>query len=318
MSCCLLIFVFCNSVKAASFDIPDIEEEIFVGDTIKVPVYVESEDERVSIVHVVIDFPRELFWAKSFTFARGWVPVLGVEFDGIDNGKGEIVKTGGFEDTFMGRQLFGTIEFIAIRDGIAEIKPNGTSYIFDTKNESLLLGEIQTSLISISKKELDSTSSPQAVESAPSQLFDIRLELERSELKDPSQLATQVLFQSFGTVPTPVDMEFLIIDESGKIWSSWNDNTVVETEGLFTKRFPELELPIGAYTLHLNTRYAGSIVDSFHADFRIVRPAVWWWIGGSVAITLILGLAVLLLVQFRRTRDKTKILKTNNQNHGTE
>ncbi len=291
--------VFAVNVQAASFDIPDIEEEIFVGDTIKVPVYVESEDERVSIVHAVIDFPRELFWTKSFTFARGWVPVSGEEFDGIDNGKGEIIKTGGFEDTFMGRQLLGTIEFIAIKDGIAEIKPKGTSYIFDTKNENLLLGEIQTSLISISKKE--------SVENAPSQLFDIRLELESRELYDGSKLTAHVAFQSFGTVPTPVDMEFLIIDESGKIWSSWNDSVVVETEAAFTKRFPELELPIGAYALHLNTRYAGSIVDSFHADFRIVRLVVWWWIGGSVTITLILGLAVLWLVQFRRTRDKLKI-----------
>ncbi len=283
--------------EAASFDIPDVGEKISVGDTVKVPVYVYSGDKRVSVVHAVINFPRELLWAKSFTFAGGWVPVSGEEFDGVDNGKGEIVKTGGFEDGFTERQLLGTIEFVAIKDGIALIKPGNVSYIFDSQNENLFLGEIQTSSISISKKEL--------IENTPPQLFDIRLELPMSELHDGSELTARVSFQSFGTVPTPVDMEFLIIDESGKIWNSWNDSTVVETEGLFTKRFPELELPVGTYALHLNTRYAGNVVDSFHAEFRIV-PLAWWWILGVIGV-LILVFAVYRLFHLGRTRDKRKL-----------
>ncbi|MBI2100269.1 MAG: hypothetical protein HYT48_02945 [Candidatus Vogelbacteria bacterium] len=284
--------------EAASFDIPDVREEISVGDTVKVPIYVDSGDKRVSIAHAVINSPRELLWAKSFTFAGGWVPVSGEEFDGIDNGKGEIIKTGGFEDGFAERTLFGTIEFIAIKDGVAEIKLGNESYIFDSQNTNLLSGELKTFTVPILPRE--------SMTDVPPHLFDIRLELERPVLNDPSQLTAHVAFESFGAAPTPVDMEFLIIDESGKIWSSWNDSIVVETEAVFTKRFPELELPIGAYALHLNTRYAGSVVDDFHTDFRIVPLAWWRWVLGAIG-ALILGLALYWLFSLERMRDRRKL-----------
>ena len=288
-------FLTCvHSAEAASFTIEGIDEAVFVGDSIRVPVFIHPESEAISIVGADIHFPRELLWAKSFTFAGGWVPVSGEEFDVIDNGKGEIRKTAGFEDAFMERQLFGTIEFIAIKDGIAEMKPGNNSYIFDSKTENLFSKESKTFTIQISQRE--------SAASAPPQLFDIRLEVERSALNDPGELSARVVFQSFGSAPTPVDMEFLIIDENGKILASVNDSIIVETESLFTKRFPELMLPVGIYTLHLNTRYAGSVVDDFRTDFRIVRPAQLWWALGGAAAALILGFATYRLFRFMRMR----------------
>lgn len=61
------------------------------------------------------------------------------------------------------------------------------AHLFDPQNKNLLSEGAKTFSISTSQKE-SSLSAGQAGENAPPQLFDIRLELERSELHDPSQL----------------------------------------------------------------------------------------------------------------------------------
>lgn len=103
----------------------------------------------------------------------------------------------------------------------------------------------------------------------PDQLFDINLELENATISDISELVARVIFVSFGAVPTPVDLTFVIEDEDrNEVYRSTGKITV-ETEALFTQTFEELELLDGTYTVVLQTLYNTDVFDEFRQDFKI-------------------------------------------------
>ena len=111
-------------------------------------------------------------------------------------------------------------------------------------------------------------------EELPSQLFDISLELDNTTVSDIANLVARVIFESFGTEPTPVDLTFRILDEQAKEVHREKDSIVVETEAVFTKKFEGLTFPKGKYTLVLKTLYNVDVEDEFRADFEIVEEKV--------------------------------------------
>lgn len=129
--------------------------------------------------------------------------------------------------------------------------------------------------------------------SIPAQLFDIRLLVADQMLRNVAELSARVTFTSFGTVPTPVDMTFSIIDAEGReVWRSANPDTItVETEEVFDKDFTDLTLPDGSYILRLHTHYNINVEDIFETPFSIEAETAaadtcakwwllcwWWWI----------------------------------------
>ncbi len=144
-------------------------------------------------------------------------------------------------------------------------------------------------------------------EAVPSQLFDIRLFLDRQTVPQLKDLVARVVFASFGRMPTPVAMTFTIMDKQRKELVTSVDTTTVETEKVFVKRFGETPLAKGDYVLRLHTRYNTDVEDDFDAPFTLsgVEDVKGWcflvtWIG-IVAFTLI----VLLVVKRLRTGRKT-------------
>lgn len=296
-------FVFCVSVNAASFEFDNASESVKAGDVVRILIFIDSKDEseRVSIVNARFIFPRELLWAKSFILASGWVPVAGEEYHILDNGTGMVYEAAGIESEAATRVLFGTLEFIAVGEGIAEIEIGKGSFIFNRENKNILEEYDPFAGISIGKKNtiVNITASPLG-EVFPLALFDIHVKLSEDTLSSGDTLISSVMFENFGQAPTPVDMFFLITDETGKIYDSSKGSAVVETESVFIKKFEDLNLPPGNYTFNVNTRYNVNIEDDFRIPFIVRSDVYLWWIVSGVSFLLL----VFILAFFSRSRKK--------------
>ena len=106
-------------------------------------------------------------------------------------------------------------------------------------------------------------------EEKPKQLFDISFEIDESLILDIRDLTSRVTFESFGSEPTPVEMTFVIQDEDKKQVYLEKESIVVETENIFTKKFENVKLDFGKYTLLLKTLYNEDVEDVFLKEFEI-------------------------------------------------
>ncbi len=141
-----------------------------------------------------------------------------------------------------------------------------------------------------------------APEGIPEQLFDINLEIDEPLVANIQELTSRVVFISFGRAPTPVDLTFIILDELGRQVHTEKGYLVVETEVVFTKKFEELELSPGKYTLVLNTFYDIDVKDEFSQDFEIIekpRPSIfkslWFWL-----LIVVIPALVITIIQRKR------------------
>lgn len=116
---------------------------------------------------------------------------------------------------------------------------------------------------------------PEEESIVPSQLFDIALIIDDPLVDDSRALSARVTFTSFGTEDTPVDMEFVVLDASGKERYTTTGKTVIQTEGIYNQAFADLIIPDGKYTLVLKTRYSGDIKDEFRATFEVKSRRHW-------------------------------------------
>lgn len=141
-------------------------------------------------------------------------------------------------------------------------------------------------------------------------LFDIRLTIDNSLLDKPSDLVSRTRFESFGSVPTPVNLTYKIIDSLGAISFSENDNVTVETEQLVTKEFTNLNIESGKYTLVLATAYGDNVQDEFKVNFEVKESsflknnlAMIFWI-----IAVIIVSSIITIATFRLKKSKKKEL----------
>lgn len=149
-------------------------------------------------------------------------------------------------------------------------------------------------------------------ETLPSQLFDIRLLLDRSEISRTEDLVARVTFESFGRVPTPVEMTFSVIGADGiELWKSV-DTTTVQTSAVFVKRLADVgELAPGSYTLRLHTLYNTNVEDDFEAPFTIApKGAGWnwvpWFVGGLLLLLALLILRRRLIMHHRKEKSRRR------------
>jgi|GEM_PF-788950 len=142
----------------------------------------------------------------------------------------------------------------------------------------------------------------------PSQLFDINLVIDEPTITTVEDLYARVVFTSFGTEPTYVDLTFDILDSNNQIVHTEIGNITVLTESVYNQEFSGFTLPIGKYTLRLTTLYNSSVEDEFIQSFEIVSESSktcsslfglcwWWWI-------LILVLIVVLWRILRKKNNK--------------
>lgn len=275
----LTVFLVLPSIAyGASFEFVVPDGVVHAGDTVHVPVYINTQESGTLVAQPDLSFSEKMLWVRSFTFAPGWLPVVGEEYQLLDNGRGVLRRTAGFEGSVSGRVFFGTITGIARGEGVGSLSVSDRSFILNDNNEDILR-ERHSAQWEVKTRSTGSN--------APLELFDIHLDLEGETftMKDP--VVARVFFQSFGRVPTPVDMFFTVTDEYGNVIASSEENIVVETEAVFTKRFENLDLSRGDYILHVITRYNAGVEDSFTKPFSVVLSKRLWWAFGAVGIGVI-------------------------------
>lgn len=277
-----------------------------LGDTIRVPVYIDAGDESVSIALLRVTFSREMLWAKLFIPAPGWLTVPGEEYNVLDNGRGSVRVASGFEGGVSGRVFFGTLEFVAVGSGITDVIIETDSILLNLRNKNIATAPntLASRIMVTSLKDLDVGN--------PAQLFDIRLLLERQVFSSNEPIPIRITFESFGVVPTPVDIFFTITDKSGKIFATSHESLVVETDATLSKQFEHLSLPPGEYEIRMNTRYNVNVEDGFHASFRIRREVESYYAAlGAVLFAIVAGIAYFFWLRRKSPSRTQRVLKDN-------
>jgi hypothetical protein len=139
----------------------------------------------------------------------------------------------------------------------------------------------------------------------PLELFDIRMNLEDSSLESSSDLIAIVVYESFGTIPSKVDLKFEIFSEDGDLVYYRDDFIVVEVEEVRRYDFSDLDLFDGSYELVLITEYGDGVRDEFRQKFRVGKKVSlldYWWV---FFVVLIL---VIFIIFIRRKKSKEDLL----------
>ena len=154
-----------------------------------------------------------------------------------------------------------------------------------------------------------------SVEGLPEQLFDITFNLEDISISGVGELFGIVTFESFGTVPTLVNLTFIILNEAGNEIYREEGSITVTTEEVLRWNYETLgELPDGKYTAVLNTLYNVDVFDEFRQEFEIKKRVVgitgkaidWVFDGGKWWLSSVFGLGLLVWFAWRLIGKKRK------------
>ncbi len=121
-------------------------------------------------------------------------------------------------------------------------------------------------------------------------LLDIKLELESNSLAKSSDLFAFIKFDSFGDVPTLINLDYVITDADGQVVYEEVGDVTVETEKSITKDFKNLNLKKGEYTLYLRTLYNIEVRDEFKQTFVVKGPSA-----GEIISWLIVALGLVFV-----------------------
>ena len=129
------------------------------------------------------------------------------------------------------------------------------------------------------------------------QLFDIKFSLVQGTVKSPDELVAHVIFESFGTEPTPVNLKYAIINDVGDVVYLIEENTIVETEKILTRDFKSLVLDDGEYTLILTTLYNGDVEDEFRQKFVVKNLDYSWMVWSSGILNFVLVFVLIFVLR---------------------
>ena len=110
---------------------------------------------------------------------------------------------------------------------------------------------------------------------APKELFDIRMDLVDTSIKNSSDLLATVTYQSFGSIPTPINLTFEVRDLQGNVLYSKKGNITVTVEEVRTYDFLDLVLSPGEYQFVFTTLYNRNVYDEFKQNFVVESPNVF-------------------------------------------
>ncbi len=100
-------------------------------------------------------------------------------------------------------------------------------------------------------------------------LFDIRMDLEDTSIRSSKDLVAVVIYESFGLVPTPVNLTFEIFDLNGNLVYLKNGFIIVTVKKIRKYNFPDLVLKNGRYEFVFTTVYNKNISDKFRSKFEV-------------------------------------------------
>lgn len=170
--------------------------------------------------------------------------------------------------------------------------------------------------ISPKNKNFDESGGSSNFSSKPDYLFDIKLEIQGKNLKSQEPLNAILKFESFGTKPTPAHINYIILGDYNKEVYSETEDIIVETEKIITKKFGNLNLMGGQYTLDVRVDY-GNVTDDFKQDFFVEESQTYSagtssWVpnlGGNIYLffiggVLVIGVLLTIYVRYKKIRDE--------------
>lgn len=104
----------------------------------------------------------------------------------------------------------------------------------------------------------------------PKQLFDITFKLDKKNIYNSEELESIIIFESFGTELTPVNLTFIILNSNGEERYRANSSISVMTEEIVKWHYDSLNLSVGKYIAILETNYNG-VFNEFKQEFEIIN-----------------------------------------------
>ncbi len=143
----------------------------------------------------------------------------------------------------------------------------------------------------------------------PKELFDITFNLEDRTIVHSSELIGIITFESFGNVPTLVDLTFIILDEGGNEMYRKVGEITVTTEEVLRWNYEGLELGHGKYVAVLETLYNVDVKDEFRQEFEIKeeRGMNWRWIIGGAIVVIIILIIIFVVKKKKWMKRKIKV-----------
>lgn len=309
----LSFFTVSAAQASTNFSLYPLKINVKEGQTFRVAVSVNPKGVKNYTIKTSLKFPADLVSLKTWTYANDWMPLKKSAYDSFSNINGTLVKTAGYPEGFDKTTNFGSAVFAAKKSGTGVIEFASDNLALGADNSNLYGGGNQVALVisdlnTTTPSDLTnpetSSSTPEEVnppvgEQAPTQLFDIVLEIDSYNISKIEDLTSRVTFMSFGKVPTSVDLTFDILDANGQIIHTEKDNITVETEQVITKRFSGFALQPGKYTLRVTTLYNTSVKDEFSQPFAVSRAASSFTsFNYSIVLYLLILFLILLIIFF--------------------
>ncbi len=235
---------------------------------------------------------------NAWSSTLGWIPFSGVTIDT----SGKLTGRAGTAGSTAGRINFDCSNCSVITDWRpASVRTSSSTLPSTTSSSSNNSNASATPTPASFLNNLTNTFSPnngsKSTSENPSQLFDIALIIDQPLIDNSSKLAARVTFTNFGTKDTPVEMEFVVLDQAGKESYKTTGKTVIQTEGVYNQAFKNLKIPDGKFTLLLTTVYNVNVKDQFRQPFEVrsqknILNFLWGW--GLLIIPLLFLLLIIL------------------------
>jgi len=286
----LVLFLSIAPASAAtdiSFSLEN--QEVLEGDIFDVVVTLDPKGEINFTVLLELKYPSDLLEAIAFKFKDEWTPIIQSTYDFIDNEAGIITKTAGVPGGFSEKRVFGVISFKARKEGLAVVNVGKNSLALNRKNKNTFNEFLPEAKINIKGERGEG--------GIPDKLLDISFDVEDYSIENVNDLLSKVSFYNFGESSTSVDLTFVIRDEKGKEIYMGKENVTVHTGEVLNKKFEDLDLSPGKYTIDLETVYDSDVSDKFTQDFKVV-PEKKFFQERKFLETMLFVLLLLLIIIF--------------------
>ena len=129
-------------VFAATLSLSPANVSVKQGQTFNAVVSLDPQGSKDYTAKMELKFPADLLEVKSFSFAgnSSWIALAQPGYDLIDNANGVLVKTAGYPGGLTAPATFGTVTFVAKKDGSGTVTVGSNAAVFDNTNKNVLNG----------------------------------------------------------------------------------------------------------------------------------------------------------------------------------
>ena len=129
------------------------------GQTFTLTIGVNSQGVKNYTAKTELRYPADLLEVRSFIFAPSWMPLAQPGYDLTDNTNGVLIKTAGYPGGVSSAVTFGTVSFLAKKNGNGTITLNSNSFALNANNQNVLAGASVQTAVAIAAPALTPTTS---------------------------------------------------------------------------------------------------------------------------------------------------------------